>query len=84
MEKVCEYEGSSLWGMNGGQPESPDGTLLVYAKKPNLEDKEKQITESTLMKRNTKAPHDHQGKRLNPYSSFFDRFHYTTGSIACP
>ena len=33
MEKVCEYEGSSLWGMNGGQPESPDGTLLVYAKK---------------------------------------------------
>ena len=34
MEKVCEYEGSSLWGMNGGQPESPDGTLLVYAKKP--------------------------------------------------
>ena len=41
MEKVCEYEGSSLWGMNGGQPESPDGTLLVYAKKPDLEDKEK-------------------------------------------
>ena len=38
MEKVCEYEGSSLWGMNGGQPESPDGTLLVYAKKPDLED----------------------------------------------
>ena len=20
----------------------------------------------------------------SPYSSFFDRFHYTTGSIACP
>ena len=38
MEKVCEYEGSSLWGMNGGQPESPDGTLLVYAKKPDLEE----------------------------------------------
>ena len=34
--------------------------------------------------RNTKTPHDHLGKRLNPYSSFFDRFHYTTGSIACP
>ena len=41
MEKVCEYEGSSLWGMNGGQPESPDGTLLVYIKKPDLEDKRK-------------------------------------------
>ncbi len=37
MKKVCEYEGSSLWGMNGGQPESPDGTLLVYAKKPDLQ-----------------------------------------------
>ena len=55
MEKVCEYEGSSLWGMNGGQPESPDGTLLVYAKKPNLEDKEKQITEIWICDRNTLA-----------------------------
>lgn len=55
MEKVCEYEGSSLWGMNGGQPESPDGTLLVYAKKPNLEDKEKQTTEIWICDRNTLA-----------------------------
>ena len=55
MEKVCEYEGSSLWGMNGGQPESPDGTLLVYAKKPDLEDKEKQITEIWICDRNTLA-----------------------------
>ena len=55
MEKVCEYEGSSLWGMNGGQPESPDGTLLVYAKKPDLEDKEKQITEIWICDRNTPA-----------------------------
>ena len=53
MEKVCEYEGSSLWGMNGGQPESPDGTLLVYAKKPDLKDKEKQTTEIWICDRNT-------------------------------
>ena len=53
MEKVCEYEGSSLWGMNGGQPESPDGTLLVYAKKPDLEDKEKQTTEIWICNRDT-------------------------------
>lgn len=55
MKKVCEYEDSSLWGMNGGQPESPDGTLLVYAKKPNLEDKEKQTTEIWICDRNTLA-----------------------------
>ena len=36
LRKVCEYEGSTLWGMNGGQPESPDGKLLVYARKPSL------------------------------------------------
>lgn len=36
VKSVSEYEGSSLWGMNGGQPESPDGKLLVYARKPVL------------------------------------------------
>lgn len=36
IKKICEYEGSSLLGMNGGQPESPDGKLLVYARKPVL------------------------------------------------
>ena len=36
MYKVCEYEGSTLWGMNGGQPESPDGKWLVYGRKPSL------------------------------------------------
>ena len=46
MEKVCEYEGSSLWGMNGGQPESPDETLLVYAKKPDLEDMKSKLLKS--------------------------------------
>ena len=53
MKKVWEYEGSSLWGMNGGQPKSPDGTLLVYAKKPDLEDREKQTTEIWICDRNT-------------------------------
>ena len=36
IKKICEYEGSTLLGMNGGQPESPDGRLLVYARKPSL------------------------------------------------
>ena len=41
IKRVCEYEGSSLWGMNGGQPESPDGKWLVYGRKPDLVDREK-------------------------------------------
>lgn len=37
--KVNEaYEGSTVWGMNGGQPESPDGKLLVYARKQRIDD----------------------------------------------
>ena len=36
----------------------------------------KTVDRSTLVQRSS--------IRLNPYSSFFDRFHYTTGSIACP
>lgn len=36
LRRVCDYKGSAMWGMNGGQPESPDGKLLVYARKPSL------------------------------------------------
>lgn len=32
-----ENEGSTLLGMNGGIPESPDGSLLVYARKRHLD-----------------------------------------------
>ena len=43
MKAVYEGEGSSLWGMNGGQPESPDGKRLVYAKKADLNRPETEI-----------------------------------------
>lgn len=32
-----EEEGNTLLGMNGGLPESPDGSLLVYARKRNIQ-----------------------------------------------
>lgn len=32
-----DFEGSTLLGMNGGQPESPDGKLIVYARKKSIE-----------------------------------------------
>ncbi len=38
-----DYPGSTLLGMNGGQPESPDGKLLVYGRKPDLEKPETEI-----------------------------------------
>lgn len=43
LRQVCNFNGSSLWGMNGGQPESPDGKLLVYARKPALTESETEI-----------------------------------------
>ena len=49
---VCSYEGSTMWGMNGGQPESPDGKLLVYARKPSLTEP---VTEIWICDRDTLA-----------------------------
>lgn len=36
LRKIAECESSTMFGMNGGQPESPDGTRLVYARKRDL------------------------------------------------
>lgn len=36
LKKIVECESSTLFGMNGGQPESPDETRLVYARKKDL------------------------------------------------
>lgn len=33
---ISDYEGTTLLGMNGGQPESPDGSQIIYAKKKDL------------------------------------------------
>ena len=34
--RIAECGESTLWGMNGGQPESPDERHLVYARKKDL------------------------------------------------
>ncbi|MCQ2520142.1 MAG: hypothetical protein MJ107_06390 [Lachnospiraceae bacterium] len=47
-----DYTGNTLLGMNGGQPESPDGKLLVYARKPSIEAGEN-ITEIWICDRDT-------------------------------
>ncbi len=33
LKKIAECESSTMFGMNGGQPESPDGKRIVYARK---------------------------------------------------
>ena len=43
LRQVCGFEGSSMWGMNGGQPESPDSKLLVYARKSVLAESKTEI-----------------------------------------
>lgn len=50
-----EYQGSTVWGMNGGQPESPDGKLLVYARKARIDDKTYRETEIWICDRDTLA-----------------------------
>lgn len=48
---------STLLGMNGGQPESPDGKRLVYARKEVLDDPQRQTTEIWICDRDTLANH---------------------------
>ena len=43
MRAVDSSFASTLWGMNGGQPESPDGKWLVYARKADLRQPETEI-----------------------------------------
>ena len=43
MRAVDSSFASTLWGMNGGQPESPDGKWLVYARKADLRRPETEI-----------------------------------------
>ena len=43
--KITECESSTLFGMNGGQPESPDALRLVYARKKDLTNAESGQTE---------------------------------------
>lgn len=43
ISKITNEEVSTLWGMNGGCPESPDGKRIVYAAKKSLDDSETRI-----------------------------------------
>lgn len=52
---ICNSEDSTLLGMNGGQPESPDGKILVYAKKKTLKNPDK--TELWVCERDTLSNH---------------------------
>ena len=85
IKRVCEYEGSSVWGMNGGQPESPDGKWLVYGRKPDLTDKEKQETQIWICDRETLGDARHLftvrcGNHNGPSATFVDNEHTVTHS----
>ena len=74
---VCSYEGSTMWGMNGGQPESPDGKLLVYARKPSLAEN---VTEIWICDRDTltnqrKVYTVSCGNHNGPSATFVDNDH---------
>ncbi|MCD8380870.1 MAG: hypothetical protein LUC95_11285 [Lachnospiraceae bacterium] len=80
MYQVCDYEGSSMWGMNGGQPESPDGKWLVYARKERLEGEDSQRTKIWICDRETLQ--DQRcvfevkcGNHNGPSASFVDNEH---------
>ena len=77
--KVADYEGSTLWGMNGGQPESPDGKYLVYARKMKLEPQISE-TEIWICDRDTLTEHRKVatvdcGNHNGPSATFIDNDH---------
>lgn len=55
--KICEGEFSTLLGMNGGQPESPDGKRIVYARKDCVEGEGCDKTEIWVCDRDTLDNH---------------------------
>lgn len=72
-----DYDGNTLLGMNGGQPESPDGKRLVYARKSSLTDQE---TEIFVCDRDTLTNHrkictTHSGNHNGPSQTFVDNHH---------
>lgn len=75
-----QYEGSTLWGMNGGQPESPDGKLLIYARKARLDDRDHRETELWICDRDT-LENDRKvftvicGNHNGPSATFTDNDH---------
>lgn len=84
--KVAEYDASTVWGMNGGQPESPDGKLLVYARKRTLDP---QVGETELWICERDTPKNHRklavfqcGNHNGPSATFIDNSHVVYREIA--
>lgn len=70
----------TLLGMNGGQPESPDGKLLIYAKKAVIDDKSRQDTQIWVCDRQTLENHRKVftvkcGNHNGPSATFVDNEH---------
>ena len=57
LQHIAETEDSTMLGMNGGQPESPDGKRLVYGRKKSLEPKGENDTELWICDRDTLTGH---------------------------
>lgn len=80
MIPISAGEYSTLLGMNGGQPESPDGKLIVYARKNVIDDKAHQETEIWVCDRNTLENHRKIfdvkcGNHNGPSATFVDNEH---------
>lgn len=75
--RICEGGFSTLLGMNGGQPESPDGKRIVYARKERLDGENSQKTEIWVCDRDTLENHRHIftvscGNHNGPSATFLD------------
>ncbi len=75
--KICDGDFSTLLGMNGGQPESPDGKRIVYARKAKVEGEDSQKTEIWVCDRDTLENHRKVfevtcGNHNGPSATFLD------------
>ncbi|MCX7714487.1 MAG: hypothetical protein N2171_01970 [Clostridia bacterium] len=84
---ISDGEYSTLLGMNGGQPESPDGKHIVYARKKEIDNPEKQLTEIWICDRDNLSNHKKVfeidcGNHNGPSATFLDNSHIVfRGSI---
>jgi len=75
IEKVIISDGdySTILGMNGGCPESPDGSTIVYARKPSLTESKTEIWLcDTDLKNHRKVFEVYSGNHNGPSASFVD------------
>lgn len=71
VKEVCDCEGSTLLGMNGGMVESPDGSRIVYARKADLTKPETEIWICSHDLKNHRKVFDvHCGNHNGPSATF--------------